>query len=105
MGQLIVDAVNKLLSHSFDKCHKLILDKITSAYRRHITQESESDRNETEVFLLQISVSPSNAIFEATLRTKDNKTSVVGDVSRLNRYGNQSICIKDATLERYCFCK
>lgn len=52
---------------------------------------------------------PGNALFEATVRVTLNKTSVqcdvIGDVSRINVYGNQSACIDDFDLKKFCFCK
>lgn len=41
---------------------------------------------------------------QALLRPADSSFSVVGDVNRLNAYGNQSECVQKPMLRKYCFC-
>ncbi len=49
---------------------------------------------------------PGKACFESIVQqTVDKNFEVIGDVSRINRYGNQSHCIHNSFLEKYCFCK
>ncbi len=48
---------------------------------------------------------PGEAFFESTVqRNGDKNFEVIGDISRINRYGNQSHCIHNSFLEKYCFC-
>ncbi|XP_054706526.1 uncharacterized protein LOC129216339 [Uloborus diversus] len=49
---------------------------------------------------------PGNALFEGTLqyREDDKSMTVLGDISRINKYGSQSMCVKDAILRKYCYC-
>lgn len=59
------------------------------------------------VATLRVSVEarPSGALLEALVRADEaGGLSLTGDVSRLNRYGNQSACIKDFTLRKFCYC-
>jgi hypothetical protein len=57
-------------------------------------------------YALMLDVEPSGAILEATVRHyfADDSLQVVGDVNRINRYGNQSACIQDAVVRKYCYC-
>lgn len=55
---------------------------------------------------------PSNGFVQAQLlraedskNGKDDRWAVEGDVSRIDVYGNQSICIKDEILRKYCYCR
>uniref|UniRef100_T1KBP5 Uncharacterized protein n=1 Tax=Tetranychus urticae TaxID=32264 RepID=T1KBP5_TETUR len=61
-----------------------------------------------------ISANPSNGVFQAQLYLKnttnlDNSSIddwiLEGDISRLNAYGNQSLCINDRVLQKYCYCR
>ncbi|KAI1711446.1 hypothetical protein Ddc_12892 [Ditylenchus destructor] len=58
-------------------------------------------------YRVTIEAYPSLAIFEGTIQNHvlDNTYTVVGDVSRINKYGNQSVCVNSAILRKYCYCK
>jgi hypothetical protein len=50
-------------------------------------------------------VKPGKALFESTVHKIGGKNfEVIGDISRINKYGNQSHCIHNPFLEKYCFC-
>lgn len=53
-----------------------------------------------------VRTTPGDALFEATLQFRDDyeNYSVLDDISRINQYGNQSNCIKDDILKKYCYC-
>ena len=58
---------------------------------------------------LILETTPGRAAFEATVRrwtggNSVNKNEIMGSVSRINLYGNQSCCIDDYHLKMYCFC-
>ncbi|XP_074603749.1 uncharacterized protein LOC141857190 isoform X2 [Brevipalpus obovatus] len=102
-SQAIVSKLNDMLSNKTQLCHILVLDKIKSA---EIIEHSQSDQSQIMEILL--SVQPSDALLQAQVRVTDqtsSKWSVNGDISRLNKYGNQSICIEDKVLRKYCFCR
>ena len=42
---------------------------------------------------------------EATVWRHNNTMELTADVSRINKYGNQSHCISDPFYARYCYCK
>uniref|UniRef100_V5GWQ5 Sulfatase n=1 Tax=Ixodes ricinus TaxID=34613 RepID=V5GWQ5_IXORI len=52
-----------------------------------------------------VEVYPSGAMFDGTLLVSgDMGIRVLEDISRINRYGNQSACIEHEILRRYCYC-
>ena len=97
--QKIISEVNKHLA-PYPKCAKLKLKKVHSARK--------SAYNSSTNYLISFNVSPSNAQLEATIRCDDDKNcedyKIIGTVSRLNRYGDQSICVNDSELRKYCYC-
>ena len=55
---------------------------------------------------LSFVTSPGDAHFEATV-TLDEQTgsaSVEGDISRINEYGEQSSCVNEGGLKKFCHC-
>jgi hypothetical protein len=93
---------------SREKCVKFEFDSIHAAYERNMS--SSGDKNfkklKTKTYLIQVYVKPGNAFFESTVKSSGNKKfEVIGDISRINKYGNQSHCIQNSFLEKYCFCK
>lgn len=98
----LVNHAMKALNHDlkkFPKCAQLYLKEIHSA------RKSKKMGNQQD-FLISFEVKPSGAEFEATIRCEDEceKLKVIGSISRLNRYGNQSACIKDSLMRKYCYC-
>lgn len=94
----IIERVNADLSEH-PKCAKLKLKQIRSA--------RQSIREKVDEYLVSFDVTPSQAQLEGTVRCKHETCEdmqVVGSVSRLNKYGNQSWCVSDANLRKYCFC-
>ncbi|KAK2142660.1 hypothetical protein LSH36_926g00042 [Paralvinella palmiformis] len=57
---------------------------------------------------LTIETSPNNGLYEATIQAVviEHSLSIVGDISRINRYGDQPHCIleKHPDLRKYCLC-
>jgi len=49
---------------------------------------------------------PGNGKFEATVRhqVQNNHLEVLGYVSRINTYGNQSRCVDNFHMRLYCYC-
>jgi hypothetical protein len=85
----------------FWKCAQLKLLFVISA-----RSSFREEKNATE-YLISFEVAPSNAQLEGMILCFDDicdEFEIVGEISRTNRYGNQSACIKDATLRKYCYC-
>ena len=93
----VVKSLNSDLSAQ-PKCATLKLNEIQSA-RKSIYQSAID-------YLVSFNVLPSKAQLEATVRCENDcdNMSIIGSISRLNRYGNQSHCIQDPILRKYCFC-
>lgn len=103
---LITVLNNKLKIHT--DCAKLVKDKITGARLRAPTKHLKASK-EYDIFDYTVSVrtEPGSGVFEGTVRfvPKNHTHVLLGDISRLNLYGNQSYCIKNANLRKYCYCK
>ncbi|XP_067001262.2 uncharacterized protein [Anabrus simplex] len=103
----LVNHVNGLLSIvGEDKCVPLVLNEVTNAQlilpNAHVVQP----KGFVATYRVTVKVEPSGGLLEGTLERNAWRTSgkVVGEVSRINRYGNQSHCIQDKILKLYCYC-
>lgn len=58
-------------------------------------------------YQLTIETKPGYGLFEATVRYNEKyKTfKLMGEVSRINRYGSQSHCVHNSHLKKICYCK
>jgi CheY-specific phosphatase CheX len=58
-------------------------------------------------YQLTIQTRPGGALFEGTLRFDEetNHVQMMGDISRINRYGTQSHCIDTTNVKKFCYCK
>ncbi|GIX88799.1 uncharacterized protein CEXT_480221 [Caerostris extrusa] len=54
-----------------------------------------------------VKTEPGLGLFEGTLLLREDveDISVLGDISRINRYGLQSSCIEDPIIRKYCYCR
>lgn len=121
----LVEHTNTLLKSYQDKCAILKLKQVKEARMSAPNQKVMSGRRPPRsrlfpvreydsgvsrgVYLnyaIMVKVEPSGAILEATARHffVDDSIQIVSDVNRLNKYGNQSVCIKDAVARKYCYC-
>lgn len=124
MAELIIQGINKKMEHLKDKCHVLSVKKLEQATKlvpsdKVLTfAESKNDvidryvrygkrATSIEDYQLTVRASPSDALFEATIRYTevDGSYTPVGAISRINAYGSQSHCVSEHTLKMYCFCK
>lgn len=94
----VIKKLNSDLSQ-YKKCAKLKL--------KHAISARKSIRTGYTDYLISFQVLPSDGQMEATVRCNDRECKnleIIGDVSRINRYGKQSSCISDANLRKYCYC-
>lgn len=104
-----VDFINDLLIGYAD-CVTLELDEIVDS---HLQTHEEIRRTEhpEEDYTLTLRTRPSDALFEATIRRRKKPDlgqfdyEIVGTISRINLYGQQSLCMSDFHLKLYCFCR
>ncbi|VDI10389.1 Hypothetical predicted protein [Mytilus galloprovincialis] len=120
VAAFVVTKINRDLHHLKEKCVTLTLNTIIEAKLVHSQLKHNEQYDDKKFmhnfikpkedtsrrFLILFDVLPSAAMFEATVEeTNAIEFSVLGHVSRTNRYGNQSSCINDKRLKLYCFCK
>ncbi|XP_071442503.1 uncharacterized protein [Hetaerina americana] len=107
-AEALKDHINGLIEASADgyKCSRLGVKKILSAQLLLPSSPLAID------FVVETRVSielfPGGVQLEGLLQRNawsKNGGRVTGDVNRINRYGNQSHCITDVYLKKYCFCK
>jgi len=84
-------------------CSPLYLTHILGAQIVYIGTQPKGFR---VTYRIMVQVMPSNAQFEGNLQVYawNRRGKVVGDVNRINRYGNQSHCVNDNIIRLYCYC-
>ncbi|KAF5293098.1 hypothetical protein FQA39_LY13708 [Lamprigera yunnana] len=104
----VVKYLNSLLE-GYRQCANLIVSEISSAHVHSSEEQLQGDHYSLD-YTLVFKTIPGNGSFEATVRRDINKTdekdnfNVIGTVSRINLYGDQSRCIADFHLKLYCYC-
>lgn len=113
LAEYLTTYINDLLIDVLDKCEHLTLVDIKSALRLNSAQSQENKKKAKKhqtvytEYRLTIKTYPGNGVFEGTLgiNLKEKDIRVVGDISRINLYGNQSHCVNNSILKNYCYCK
>ena len=93
----VINFLNKKLEKSNKSCANLTLKKINRSSKSNLTKI---------LYQLQFVTSPGGGVFGSTTEYNKDTDSfkITGSVSRLNKYGNQSKCIDDFSLKKFCFC-
>lgn len=129
LAQFAVSHINTLIFNNSDSCRRLTLSNVTEAKVQHactiqtkgkINQIFEylawvifgvenNDCGESGRYKIVFSVVPGKGSFDALVDYNeletDEKALVIGDIARLNRYGNQSHCVKESRLLcPFCYC-
>jgi len=66
--------------------------------------EETAARNRVDEYQLTFETTPGGAVFEATVRCRGDTSVQIADVSRINAYGDQSICIDVHSHKKFCYC-
>ncbi|XP_071143243.1 uncharacterized protein [Mytilus edulis] len=100
LASIFIQHLNTLLKNHTHKCSKLTLKSIISSIKL-LSRKIEHIEHR-----VVIEAEPGDGIFEATLRCDRNCSTynVIGDVSRVNKYGTSTNCVKDNTLRKICHC-
>jgi hypothetical protein len=106
----VVAEVNRLLEPESDQCSTLFLDKIEHAqtFLPNVKIALDGNSGFYVMYRVAITVQPSNAFLEGTVRhliSNEKDYTIVGDINRINKYGNQSSCVNIPLLRKYCYCK
>ncbi|CAI4223996.1 unnamed protein product [Auanema sp. JU1783] len=101
-ADVIMKHINDMLK-PYPQCSQLTIEYIVNAYQ---TLFDSSQQSHTFKYRLMLKVQPSEALFESLVSyDSNNQITVLGDVNRINRYGNQSICVDERQeLRKFCFC-
>lgn len=127
-AQAVVDHVNNLTASDLlglSLCSRLQLHEILSAYQKlpnmkfaqflgsfdiHGRKPMFSRDTATVyecLYQVQLQTVPGHGLYEASVNFQNGKFRVIGDISRINLYGEQPRCIVDKSpgLRKFCLCK
>jgi len=106
-----VQKLNTLLARHV-QCSQLEKGEITSAYNVGLLQPYAAGLSDKPLeYAVTFKTIPGKALFEATVMSTSSLGNgsriwnILGDISRVNAYGNQSHCVDDYTLKKYCYCQ
>jgi len=87
-------------------CSPVHLKHILSAQMLFLGAHIAQPKGFRVLYRVTVQVMPSNALFEGTVEANawNRQGYIVGDVNRINRYGNQSHCVSDKIVQLYCYC-
>ncbi|KAF2362749.1 hypothetical protein FHG87_006496 [Trinorchestia longiramus] len=67
---------------------------------------SSNDTKDFNTYTLILQTNPGGGRFEGSVMKKeDGSLHHIGSISRINIYGNQSSCIQNSELKKFCYCK
>lgn len=127
-AKAVIETINLFTQESREMCHelrieeikwsgKLIPQKSLLKFKSNSDQDgfladlSASTKITNDMYQVKIVASPSKAIYESSVLydfTKDKfQPPRIGDISRINKYGEQARCIyaRNPELRKFCFCK
>ena len=114
----ILNVINDKLRES-PSCATLTLAQVTDAIEMKIHENIDKHGKNAKAFvdymgfdenvhtyMLTVEAKEGGGRFEATVQYNSDYDAfhVLGDISRVNRYGDQSYCVDLHSLKRYCFC-
>ncbi|CAI9743213.1 XP_036371083.1uncharacterized protein LOC115226507 [Octopus vulgaris] len=110
IANYVVFYINNMTSNSSELCVRLKLQKIKGAEISVMNDKVLSYLGQGEQthkdYRIVIQTHPGEGLFECSVRyyCGNKQLSLMGEISRINRYGNQSDCIHDNLLRKYCYC-
>jgi hypothetical protein len=123
LSEFAVNSINNDLASVRSQCSKLSVYKILEAqqidsglqHQANMDQKSilnffdRPEMHKEQRYLILFQTAPGFGLFEATVSFKDIKDvktfKLLGDVSRTNKYKNQSHCVGTQKLKPICYCK
>ncbi|XP_034669824.1 uncharacterized protein LOC117902510 [Drosophila subobscura] len=100
-----------MLVHHFNRhCDRLLLAELDHAERKllGVDNDKETLYGTIMIYRLRFRTFPHEGHFEATVRYHSDRQMLVDfdleDISRLNRYHNDSLCINNKIARKFCFC-
>uniref|UniRef100_A0A1I8ND19 Uncharacterized protein n=1 Tax=Musca domestica TaxID=7370 RepID=A0A1I8ND19_MUSDO len=108
IANLVIEKMNKYLQDSVYAMHcvSMSLDHIIESNLK-LDLHTDVHKNRIQEYRINFVVDPNEAEFEATF-LYDTKTKAVlvdvTEISRLNRYAEDSTCVDDNIVKKYCIC-
>ncbi|XP_016963000.1 uncharacterized protein LOC108033245 [Drosophila biarmipes] len=105
-ARFVVAKINELIE-PYPQCQRLELKKVRAAFS---SLGDTGRRNEMSQIMVRLKTTPGDGHFDATILRKSLKLAgersliLGGPVTRTDKYGHQSFCIKNHRIEMYCFC-
>ncbi|XP_077490294.1 uncharacterized protein LOC144101131 [Amblyomma americanum] len=108
----LVEKVNDLLNSVelgepvVGRCARLSLRRVHDAQELFVVDDVKESADATRRLRVTVEVLPSAAMLEGMMLVNGGEeVDVSGDISRINKYGNQSQCIHHEVLRKYCYCQ
>ncbi|XP_026757113.2 uncharacterized protein LOC113516836 [Galleria mellonella] len=92
-----------LMMHEYPQCSRLTLAEVIETTEMIVGTPPENEDGWREIMIV-VRTAPGGGVFEATLQHDSRQWTLVGTVSRLNLYGDQSRCVHHYQLKLYCYC-
>ncbi len=112
-AQFVISEINKIIARHRGLCAELFLKHIVDA-RKLVSSKEEAmqvpapDRGSASRptdYMLTLRTRPGDALFEATVRVRPDSFSIIGDLSRINAYGDSGACIQVHSHMKFCYCQ
>ncbi len=104
------NCLNKYLE-GHAECAKLKVKSVENAnLKMAMKGTGGSNSSDTEWYndlVIIVATQPGTGLFEGTVRYSNttNSYTVIGQISRINTYRGESLCIEDKILKLYCYCQ
>ena len=114
VASFVVSHINKMVQNiaiASKLCAPVQLDRVTQAHMLGSNKELMNHKGWTPAnfvtYSVQMKMKNFGAMFEATEDVWDKHMKLSGDISRINRYGDQPKCVAQQfpELRKFCFCK
>ena len=99
----LVDNMNRLLQPAAEKCATLTLKSVVAIRRANFPKNVKTNER-TDAYAVVLETFPGGGVFEGLMIRDYTKYKQVGEISRINAYGNQSHCVKIRSLREFCYC-
>ncbi|KAK2186220.1 hypothetical protein NP493_210g03014 [Ridgeia piscesae] len=102
-GRRVVAFINRQLRQHRGRCSVLRLANMTDAL---MTADRGASAKRIVRYLLTLRTTPGGGLFEATVHhvVGEDSYEIMDEISRINRYGNQSHCIEYHRHKKFCHC-
>ena len=104
MALFLVTNINSQLEPASEQCATLTLKSVVAIRHANFPKIVRTSER-TDAYSVILETFPGGGVFEAVMIRHYTQYKLVGEISRINAYGNQSHCIKIRSLREFCYCK